>query len=62
MKKQETKILLVSKGNEKNYYGYKDFNVFEVIKEGNKFYRFEYSDILKTWIAKGSPITNYILK
>jgi len=34
---------LMSKGNGRNYYGFKDGKILEVVKEGGRFYVAKYS-------------------
>jgi len=54
-------MLIVSKGNGKNFYGYLGDQILEIVKVSWRFYRYEWSDKVWAYIPKGEPITNYRL-
>ena len=53
-------MLITSKGNGKNYYGYDDKGIHEVIKVGGRFYIAKL--IIGEWLlAIWSPLKNFTL-
>lgn len=49
---------LMSKGNGRNYYGFQGWKIFEVVKEGGRFYVAKFIENL--WLtAIGNPLKNF---